>query len=40
MLPKIHKRLKKVPGRPVISNFKAPTGNVSEFCDHDLKPVV
>ena len=31
MLPKIHKRLSEVPGRPVISNCGTPTEKVSEF---------
>ena len=39
LLPKIHKRLYNVPGRPVISNFGTPTGKVSEFLDHHLKPI-
>ena len=39
-LPKIHKRLDSVPGRPVISNYGAPTEKVSEFCDFNLKPVM
>ena len=30
-LPKIHKRLSAVPGRPVISNCRTPTENVSEY---------
>ena len=38
--PKIYKRLKNVPGRPVISNCGTPTKNVSEFLDHHLKPVM
>ena len=40
LLPKIHKRLENVPGRPVISNCGAPTEKVSEFLDHHLKPVM
>ena len=40
LLPKIHKRLKNVPGRPVISNCGTPTEKVSEFLDHHLKPVM
>ena len=39
-LPKIHKRLDNVPGRPVISNCGTPTERVSEFLDHHLKPVM
>ena len=40
LLPKIHKRFKNVPGRPVISNSATPTEKVSEFVDHHLKPVM
>ena len=39
-LPKIHKRLFNVPGRPVISNCGAATEKVSEFVDHHLKPIM
>ena len=38
--PKIHKLLRSVPGRPVISNCGTPTENVSECLDHILKPVM
>ena len=40
LLPKIHKRLSDVPGRPVISNCRMPTEKVSEFLDYHLKPVM
>ena len=40
LLPKIHKRLFNVPGRPVISNCGTPTEKISEFLDHHLKPVM
>ena len=40
LLPKIHKRLFNVPGRPVICNFGTPTEKVSEFLDHHLKPIM
>ena len=40
LLPKIHKRLLDVPGRPVISNCRMPTEKVSEFLDFQLKPVM
>ena len=40
LLPKIHKRLFNVPGRPVTSNCGTPTEKVSEFLDHHLKPVM
>ena len=33
LLPKIHKRLVNVPGRPVISNFGTPTEKASVFID-------
>ena len=39
-LPKIHKRLANIPGRPVISNCGTPTETASEFLDHHLKPVM
>ena len=38
-LPKIHKRLYDVPGRPVISNCGSPTEKDSEFLDNQLKEV-
>ena len=40
LLPKIHKRLSDVTGRPVISNCGTPTEKVSEFLDHHLQPVM
>ena len=40
LLPKIHKRLYDVLGRPVISNCGTPTEKVSEFLDHHLKPIM
>ena len=40
LLPKIHKRLESVPGRPVISNCGTPTEKVSEFLDYHLKPTM
>ena len=39
-IPKIHKRLSDVPGRPVISNCRIPTEKVSEFLDYQLKQVM
>ena len=39
LLPKIHKRLHNVPGRPVISNSGYYTENVSSFLDHHLQPL-
>ena len=40
LLPKIHKRLENVPGRPVISNCGTHTEKVLEFLDSQLKPVM
>ena len=39
LLPKIHKRLHDVPGRPVISNCNFYTENISAFLDHHLQPL-
>ena len=39
LLPKIHKRLNSVPGRPVISNSGCFTENISAFLDHHLQPL-
>ena len=39
LLPKIHKRLLNVPGRPVISNSSYFTENISSFLDFYLKPL-
>ena len=40
LLPKIHKRLSNVPGRPVISHCGAPTEKVSEFLDSQMQPIM
>ena len=40
LLPKIHKRLHDLPGRPVISNCSFYTENISSFLDHHLQPLV
>ena len=40
LLPKIHKRLSNVPGRPVISNSGAPTQKVSEFLDNHMQTIM
>ena len=40
LLPKIHKRLTDVPGRPVISNCATPTEKISEFVDFHLQPTI
>ena len=39
LLPKIHKRLHNVPGRPVITNSDHYAENISSFLDHDLQPL-
>ena len=40
LLPKIHKRLHIVPGRPVISNSGFYAENISAFLDFHLKLIV
>ena len=40
LLPKIHKRLVNVPGRPVILNFGTPTEKASVFIDQHLQPIM
>ena len=39
LLPKIHKRLHNVPGRPVISNCGFYIENISSFLDYHLQPL-
>ena len=39
LLPKLHKRLHDVPGRPVISNCGYYTKNISSFLDYHLQPL-
>ena len=39
LLPKIHKSLHDVPGRPVISNSGYYNENISPFLDHHLQPL-
>ena len=39
LLPKIHKRMQNVPGRPVISNSGYFTENISAFFDYHLQPL-
>ena len=39
LLPKIHKRLHNVPGRPVISNCRYYIENISLFLDFHLQPI-
>ena len=38
LLPKMHKRLHSVLGRPVLSNFLTPTEKISELLDKELRP--
>lgn len=38
--PKIYKQLYKVPGRPVISNFRFLTEKESQFFNFHLKPLM
>ena len=40
LLPKIHKRLEHVPGRPIISNCEVPNEKASEFLDFYLKSIM
>ena len=40
VLPKIHKTLANMPGRPVISNNNTATENISTFFDYHLKSLV
>ena len=40
LLPKIHKRLENVPGRPVISNCGTATERISEFLDFHIQPLI
>ena len=39
-MPKIHKRLENVLGRPVVSNSGTATERISEFVDFHLQPIV
>ena len=39
LIPKIHKRLHDMPGRPVISNCGYYTENISSFLDYQLQPL-
>ena len=40
LLPKIHKGLENVPGRPVIPNCGTPTEKALEFLHHHLQPIM
>ena len=39
LLPKIHKRLRNVPGRPLISNCGFYTEKISSFLNYHLQPL-
>ena len=39
LLPKTHKRLHNVPGRPVITNSGHYAESISSFLDHDIQPL-
>ena len=40
LLPKIHKKQRPPPGRPVINSINSPTSNISKYVDHQLHPIV
>ena len=40
LLPKIHKNVTPVPGRPIVSTNESPTERVSAFVDNFLAPIV
>ena len=40
LLPKIHKSLNDIPGRPIISNCGIPMENLSESLNHHLQPIM
>ena len=40
LLPKIHKRMTNVPGRPVISNNGTSTENISSYLHYQLKSLI
>ena len=40
LLPKLHKRLENIPGKPIISNCGAPTEKVSEFLNFHFKIIM
>ena len=40
LLPQFHKRLSKVPGRPVVLNWRALTEKVSKFIDSHIQPII
>ena len=38
LLPKIHKPGN--PGRPIVASSEAPTEKISEFLDHNIRPLL
>ena len=38
-LPKIHKSIENLPGRPIVSSYQAPTERISAFNNLVLKPL-
>ena len=40
LLPKIHKGLDNLPGRPIILNCGTLTEKAIEFLDHHLQPIM
>ena len=40
LLPKFHKNINPVPGRPIVSANESPTERISAFVDHFLSPIV
>ena len=40
LLPKIHKNVSPVPGRPIVSANDSPSERISAFVDHFLAPIV
>ena len=39
LLPKIHKNINPIPGRPIVSANESPTERISAFVDHFLSPI-
>ena len=39
LLPKIHKNINPIPGRPIVSANESPTKRISAFVDHFLSPI-
>ena len=40
LLPKIHKRLYNIPGKPVLYTCGTPTDKASEYLNNHLKPII